>query len=292
MYELIQVGENTYYMDCPAKVGFYRTASDEVVLIDSGSDKDAGKKVRRILDEQGWKLRAIYNTHSHADHIGGNQYLQGQTGCRIFAPGIERDFTEHTILEATALYGGFAPKELHNKFIMAKGTPAEPLTDEVLPDGMEMIPLPGHSFDMVGFRTSDDVVFLADSVASAETLEKYGIGYLYDVRAYIETLETVRTLEASCFVPSHAPQTGDIADLAQLNIEKTQEITDMISDIISVPRSFEEILKKVFIRYEIPMNIQQNVLIGSTVKSYLSYLHEEGRAEYFFEDNCMLWRSV
>ena len=99
MYELIQVAENSYYIQSPAKIGLVLTGEGEVCLIDSGSDKSAAKKVRKILDANGWKLKAIYNTHSHADHIGGNRYLQEQTGCRIYAPGIERDFTEHPVLE-------------------------------------------------------------------------------------------------------------------------------------------------------------------------------------------------
>ena len=92
MYELIRVSENDWYFDCPAKIGLVKTGADRVCLIDSGSDKDAGKKVKRVLDVSGWTLEAIYNTHSHADHIGGNRYLQKQTGCRVYAPGIERDF--------------------------------------------------------------------------------------------------------------------------------------------------------------------------------------------------------
>ena len=97
MYELIQVTESAYYIQCPAKIGLVRTGPDRAVLIDSGSDKDAGKKAKKILDANGWKLEAIYNTHSHADHIGGNEYLQKQTGCRVYAFGIERDFTEHPV---------------------------------------------------------------------------------------------------------------------------------------------------------------------------------------------------
>ena len=41
---------------------------------------------------------------------------------------------------------------------MAQDSGAEVLTAEALPEGFESIPLPGHFFDMVGFRTADDVV--------------------------------------------------------------------------------------------------------------------------------------
>ena len=105
MYELIQISEHDYYIQSPAKIGLVKLNDTEVCLIDSGNDKDAGRKVRKILDEHGWTLKAVYNTHSNADHIGGNKYLQGQTGCKIYAPGIECDFTRHPILEPSLLYG-------------------------------------------------------------------------------------------------------------------------------------------------------------------------------------------
>ena len=292
MYELIQVAENSFYMDCPAKVGFFKVADNEVVIFDSGSDKDAGKKVKKILDAQGWKLRAIYNTHSHADHIGGNQYLQNQTGCKIYARGVERSFTAYPVLEPTALYGSFACKDLQNKFLMAKESAVEELTADALPEGLELISLPGHSYDMVGFRTSDDAVFLADCLSSAETLEKYGIGYLYDVGAYIETLEKVKEMKAKVFVPSHAPQTEDIVPLAQLNIDKTKEIAEKIAELLSSAKTFEELLTDVFEAYGLTMNLTQNVLIGSTLKSYLSYLKDAGRIVFTFENNRMLWQKV
>ena len=76
MYELIPVSDNTYYIQSPAKIGLVKLSDTQVCLIDSGNDKDAGKKVLKVLNANGWTLKAIYNTHSHADHIGGNQYLQ------------------------------------------------------------------------------------------------------------------------------------------------------------------------------------------------------------------------
>ena len=173
MFELVQVSENCYYIQSPAKIGLVKLNDQDVILIDSGNDKDAGRKVRQILNANKWKLKAIYNTHANADHIGGNKYLQAQTGCKIYVPGIDCEFTRSPVLEPSFLYGGYPPKDLRHKFLMAQASDAEYLTKEVLPEGFEIIPLPGHFFDMVGFRTPDDVVYLADCLSSRETLEKY-----------------------------------------------------------------------------------------------------------------------
>lgn len=86
MYELIAITDRSYYIQSPARIGLVRLDGQNVCLIDSGNDKDAGRKVRKILDEKGWHLIAIYNTHSNADHIGGNRYLQGQIVCQAGKP--------------------------------------------------------------------------------------------------------------------------------------------------------------------------------------------------------------
>lgn len=291
MYELNQAGKRSYYIQSPAKIGLYKLNQTDVCLIDSGSDKDAGRKVRQILDQNGWRLTAIFNTHSNADHIGGNQYLQGQTKYWIYAPGIECDFTNHPVLEPAFLYGGFPPKDLQHKFLMAKPSHAEHLQKESLPQGMEMVPLPGHFFDMVGFRTSDDVVYLADCLSSRETLEKYQIGFIYDVAAYLETLEKVKKMEAALFVPAHAEAAEKISPLAQANIDKVHEIAEKILAICKTPSCFEGILQRLFLDYALTMNFEQYVLIGSTVRSYLAWLKDTGHIKALFENGQLLWES-
>ncbi len=292
MYELIQVSGSSYYVQSPAKIGLVRLNDTDVCLIDSGSDKDAGRKARQLMEKNGWHLTAIYNTHSHADHIGGNRYLQSQTGCRLYAPGAECAVTRHTVLEPSMLYGGCPPKELRHKFLMAQESDAAYLTADVLPEGFRLLPLPGHCMDMVGFRTPDDVVYLADCVSSRETLEKYRIGYIYDVGAYLATLETVKTMTAKAFVPAHAEVTENIAPLAQYNMDTVQEVGDAITALCAAPQTFEELLKALFDRYGMVMTFEQYALVGATVRSYLTWLKETGRVTAEFADNRMLWRRV
>ena len=289
MYELIQAAEHTYYIESPAKIGLVQTGGT-VTLIDSGSDKEAGRKVRQHLDARGLKLSAICNTHSNADHIGGNQYLQRQTGCAVYAPGVEAAFTRDPILEPSFLYGGCPPKPLRHKFLLAQPSDVQVLDPKACP--LEVIPLPGHFFDMVGYRTEDGVVFLADCLSSRETLEKYRVSFLYDVAAYLDTLDRVAAMEAALFVPAHAAATEDIAPLARYNRDQVYAVAEDLLDLLAEPLVFEEVLRQLFRRYHLTMDFQQYVLVGSTVKSYLAWLLDGGRVTAAFDDCRLLWRKA
>lgn len=289
MYELEQVGSQSYYIMSPAKIGIYRQNETDVFLIDSGNDKDAGRKVRKILDEKGWSLKGILNTHSNADHIGGNRYLQQQYGCKIFAKGIEADFTKHPVLEPSFLYGGYPFRELRHKFLLAEESEVCEIGSEGFPTELEIIPLPGHFFDMVGFRVPDGTVFLADCISSRETLDKYQIAFIYDVAAYLETLDRVEIMEASIFVPSHAAAASDLKELVDYNRSKVFDISGKIMSLCETKRAFEDILRKVFDVYGLSMSFEQYVLVGSTVRSYLSWLKDTGKVQAVIEDNCIYW---
>lgn len=289
MYEIIQIGARSYYIDCPAKIGIYQINDSDVCLIDSGNDKEAGKRILKLLDQKGWKLAAVINTHSHADHIGGNHILQQRTDCKIYAKGLEKVYAEYPVLEPSSLYGGYPCKDLRHKFLMAAGSQVEIWNEQKLPGGLEVIALPGHSFDMIGIRTPDQAVYLADSVSSKETLEKYQVTYLYDVEQYLSTLDRVEQMEARVFVPAHAPVTEDIRELVELNRKKVYDIAGALQEICADKICFEEILKQMFDRYGLRLNFEQYLLVGSTVRSYLAWLKDKEKVDIVFEENRLLW---
>ena len=292
MYELVQVSEKCYYINCPAKIGVYVADKDHVYLVDSGNDKDAGRKVRQILDKNGWHLAVILNTHSNADHIGGNRYLQEQTGCKVYSGGIEAAFTKYPVLEPSFLYGGYPCKDLRHKFLMAQESDVVDFSDQSFPKGIEVIPLPGHFFNMMGFRMPDNVVFLADCISSKETLDKYAVSFIYDVGAYLETLDKVEQMEADMFVPAHAEASVDVKELVRYNRDKVQSIAEHILSICEEPMCFERILQEVFKGYGLSMNFEQHVLVGSTVRSYLSWLKDTGKVSAEFQDSMLLWQKA
>ena len=70
------VSDECFLLTGLTNIGLVRTGEGQAVLIDSGGDDSSGRRIRKALEAEGLTLQAIYNTHSHADHIGGNAFLQ------------------------------------------------------------------------------------------------------------------------------------------------------------------------------------------------------------------------
>ena len=291
MYELVQVSKNTFYIESPAKMGVYRLSENEVLLIDSGNDKDAGRKIQGILSANNWQLKYILNTHSNADHIGGNSVLQQRLSVPAYTNNLEACFNRFPILEPSFLYGGYPAKPLRNKFLMAQPSETASLESIQLPEGFQVLPLPGHFFGMVGFKTPDEVWFLADCVMGENILHKYQFSFIYDVAAYLDTLTVVENLHGVCFIPSHSDACEDIRPLVAANRAKVNEIIDTIQEITHQPMLTDEIIKRLFDQYQLVLNWDQYVLVGSTIRSYLSYLLDLGSLEAEFFENRLFWKN-
>ena len=290
MYELKALGQSSYYIDCPSKIGIIKKDS-HVILIDCGSSKDSAKKTLKAITAEGWTVKSVIITHSHADHIGGVKYLADNTGCKVYAKGTECDFTRHTYLEGTYIWGGFPHRDLRSHFFLAPPCEVEPI-EEFSEEGVSIIDLPGHSFDQIGVKAPDGTVFVADALASETTLEKYGVSFLYDVKSYLETLHKLKSLDGKVFLPSHNEPQTSIVTLADRNIEKTLEICESIVKLLDIPLTFDELLKGIFDKYSLALSTGQYSLVGSTIRSYISYLGDEGRIEPEINDNLMKWKKT
>ncbi len=175
---------------------------------------------------------------------------------------------------------------------MAQESSVTDFLDKSFPKEIEIISLSGHFFDMVGFRMPDDVVFLADCISSKETLDKYAVSFIYDVGAYLETLNKVEQMEAAMFVPAHADASADVKEIVRYNRDKVHEVAEWILSICKKPICFEQILQELFKDYGLSMNFEQYVLVGSTMRSYLSWLKDTGKLSAEFQDHMLLWQRV
>ncbi|MDP2211343.1 MAG: MBL fold metallo-hydrolase [Candidatus Aquicultor sp.] len=296
MTDLIQVNEEIYYIAHDANYGVVLTGDDTCAVIDTGMDDDSAQLILAALDVKGLKLGAIINTHSHADHYGGNNYLVKETGCKVYAPALEAAIMQNPSLEPFYIYGADAPEELKQPFMMAKVSPVDELLKE---PGLQIgnkkfavISLKGHSPNQMGVMT-EGVFFCSDALFSLKAWQRLILIYTVNVGEMIKSIERVKKVPARTFIPSHAVPTADITDLADLNIARIQSLADDILHIVREPATVDTILWEVNDKYHVEVtSLQQYYLCLNTLKAYLSYLLEEDLINYKFDANRLLWRTV
>lgn len=88
----------TYLVACPE--------SGEALLIDPGGPAPT---LAKRLQQKGWRLRWIVNTHGHADHIAGNDLWAEATGAAIVIHQLDWEFFRRPEMQAEARAEGFRP---------------------------------------------------------------------------------------------------------------------------------------------------------------------------------------
>ena len=288
--EIRKIAGQVHYVRNPVNICVVYT-KDSAVLVDSGIDENFARKLCRLLEKP---AKFLINTHSHADHCGGNAFLKDKFSVHVLAPEIERQIIESPILEPFYLFGAAPPKELQTKFLMAK--PCR--VDETLEPGtltlqdvtLSIVPLGGHSPNQVGVAV-DKVLFCADALFSKGAIEKYKMFVVYDVKNFLQTLDLLERSKYDFFLPSHGDLTGDITELLNLNRKVVENVSNEILKLLKTPRTFDELLTKLLNGFNIEVkNLVQYVLYRSTVHAYLSYLSDEGYLERDLMASSLLWR--
>jgi len=296
MPELIQVNEDIYYLSDHQNYGIIKTAGNECAVVDTGMDDDSAQLILAALEAEKLKLSVVINTHSHADHYGGNNYLVKKTGCKVYAPAFEAAIMTNPSLEPFYIYGAEAPQELKQPFMMAKRSPVDKLLEEpsmVIRDKeFKVIPPPGHSPNQMGVIV-DDVFFCGDSVFSLSAWNKLILIYMVNVGEMTKSIERLKRVAAKSFVPSHVTPTGDIIELADANLTKIQERVDDILHVLQVPAQTATVLWELCKKHGLAVTtLQQYYLCMDTLKAYLSFLLGEGLVTYDFDANRLMWRAV
>jgi glyoxylase-like metal-dependent hydrolase (beta-lactamase superfamily II) len=296
--EQVKLAPGIFHLQSGSNIGLV-VQDGRGLLIDAGLDKDASRRVLRIVEAMNVALEAVFITHAHADHFGGAYFLQRRLEVELYAPTLEAAMMEHPIIEPLYLFGGAAPiKGLRHKFTLAKPCQidhvVEPGPLEIGPFQVEVIPLPGHALNQVGVAVGE-AFFCADAVFPAETLQKHKIIFCVDLDETLATLERLPDMPYACFAPGHGPAyaSGDeIAQICAANRERLEAVREQVYESLEEPQETSALVQRVTDHLGLKMTTATAYfLTRTTVLAALSSLEQAGEAAVVMENNRLLWRK-
>ncbi len=304
---VINISDCIYYISGPTNIGIIEErlsdTKSNLYMIDSGCNTEDGKRIfteiTEYFSQKDITIKAIINTHSHADHCGANNYIQQKTNCEIWITENEQGSLINPFLQPIISWGGNPLPEINSSYYVAEKTVPNKIinTNEklTLNNGIKLsfINLPGHYFEMVGILCEDNnkkILFASDGIFGRKNIGKYWIPFLYDVKEFKNSLDTISSLNADFCIPGHGEPTSQIEETVELNkiaiISNEQCILEALK---YKEQTQEDILKYVADKNEINLHIAQYMLIGCTIKAYLTFLYNEGKISYHIKENKMYW---
>lgn len=288
---LVRISDNVYVLEGRTNIGIIVVEDSECLVVDTGVNRDSGRKLLNVLKNMSLRIRAVINTHSHADHIGGNKIILERSGAVFYSSILEKPFIELPLIEVIYLYGAYPPEVLRKHLIEAEGVPADDVINLLREyPFLKIEELPGHSIGMIGVGVNN-VLFSADAFFPDEIIRKYRIPYHLNVQEALKTLEKLNTdvlKNYEVIIPSHGKilKREEAQQIVNKNLEAIASIKSMILENVSNVLSFNELTKYILKTLALtPQTTINYLLIVSALKSYVAWLINEGLVELITSGN-------
>ncbi len=289
----VRLSERVFYLPGSVNVALVVGEDEQALIIDTGQDKDAGRRIKKACDALRVTPVAILNTHAHADHYSGNDYLVRNLKLPVYAPPFEASILENPYLEPVYLFNGAKPpKELLSKWLMAKPSPVDHLLRpgplELAGVSLAIIDTSGHAHTHYAVKV-DDVFLAADAVFGERVLEKYPLPFGQDIGGQIASARKVGEVGARLALPGHGEPTEDVAGLVSANLAAFARAAETIGAACTGVDA-ATVLQKTCEAFALELtDLPRYHLNLCVVNAYLSYLRETGRVELKLKDNRLEW---
>lgn len=92
-------------------------------------------------------------------------------------------------------------------------------------------------------------------------------------------------------MPAHGEPFTNIQEYVAMNRKTVLEVRALILEQCRTPQSFDMLLQYIFNHYNLSMTLAQHAIIGSTIRSYISWLLNEELLEPIIQGNILYWQT-
>ncbi|NLC93158.1 MAG: hypothetical protein GX677_06835, partial [Treponema sp.] len=141
----------------------------------------------------------------------------------------------------------------------------------------------------------EKILFAADSIFERKEIAKYSIPFMLNPDKFVSSRDKICSIpNVLLCVPGHGNLINnnvyETAELDKIAILETEISIEKILQKESL--STENLIKRILDNNEISANLTQYCLISSTIKSFLSCMHNRKKVNYCIRENKIVWEAI
>ena len=231
-----------------ARIPLFKLGGGRAVIFDSGLAVPDRAGIFDLLRREELRVAAILTSHAHIDHTGNHKAIQQEHGAVVYMTPFDAAVSGTPMNLKAYLYGtsyrgvmdyGASMLCRADRIICPEDTAVEV-------DGarFEILRLPGHAPEHLGFVTPDRVAYVADALMSDRVLNSVRIPYCRCCELDFQSKRMLRNTNYAGYIIPHNGIYEDITALADRNIQKLQEKIDIVAGLADHYLSLEELVAR------------------------------------------------
>lgn len=242
MYQNIEpylelVKSNTYCIVTGySRLPVYKLDEKNIIMIDSGLPRE-WEGIESCLDKEKLFVKAVITSHYHPDHIGNHLKLRRKYGAKLYLSPFAAAAKADPMNMLGSMAGITTYRQVKNHFgeVFAPDFFLDWNAPSIEVEGavFQILQLPGHCAEHMGFITPDNVGYVADTVLSKNIIEHLRSTFTTCVELDLQSKEKLTELTCDKYIVAHNAVCDSIRELALQNRDHMLARLELLEDIAS-----------------------------------------------------------
>ena len=264
------------------RIPVFKLGGGRVVMIDSGLAVPDREGILALLRKENLRVAAILTSHAHIDHTGNHHAIQQEHGAVVYMTPFNASVSETPMNLKSYLHGtsyrgvieyGASMLCRTDRIILPKDTAVE-----VEGARFQILRLPGHTPEHIGFVTPDRVAYVADTLMSDSVLDAVRIPYCMCCELDIQSKRKVQKMDWARYIIPHNGVYDDVKQLAERNIQKLLDKIEMVYDAVDHYMSMEQIVAEVSAAMGVQGDTVYKINVSDrNIRIFVEHLLDTGR---------------